>query len=231
MHLLYEGQSLIDGSPIVALLTGIDNPSTNAKTGPMLQTWILRQDIKPSEAVKSKQDESICGSCPNRGGVCYVLPFQGPNSIWDAYSKSNYKQENLKKLGRNRTIRLGSYGNPSAVPHTVWRDLIQYSDGYSGYEHEPFVQPEIMDFCQASADNIEDAELYQSMGWKTFRIKGENDPLLPGEILCPYEKTGVQCIQCRLCDGKSKNIAVNVHGAAHKKKAFYARESNVVYGQ
>jgi hypothetical protein len=44
---LYRGPSLLDGSPIVAIAT---IGSTNVKTGPMVQTWILRADMNPLEA-------------------------------------------------------------------------------------------------------------------------------------------------------------------------------------
>ena len=35
--IIYRGPSMLDGSPIVAILTGIDKPSHNPKTGPMAQ--------------------------------------------------------------------------------------------------------------------------------------------------------------------------------------------------
>ena len=43
---LYEGPSEIDGKPIVCIAT-LD--SRNRKTGNMVQTWILRQDVSPFE--------------------------------------------------------------------------------------------------------------------------------------------------------------------------------------
>ena len=48
-HVLYEGPSLLDGEPIVAILTGLRSSSGNRKTGAMLQTWILRADVSPAE--------------------------------------------------------------------------------------------------------------------------------------------------------------------------------------
>jgi hypothetical protein len=40
--IFYRGPSQLTGDPIVAVLTGLVTRSSNAKTGPMLQTWILR---------------------------------------------------------------------------------------------------------------------------------------------------------------------------------------------
>jgi hypothetical protein len=64
--ILYEGPSVIDGAPIVAIATGFKSPSSNDKTGTMIQVWILRADIAPHEAQKTGADESICGDCPMR---------------------------------------------------------------------------------------------------------------------------------------------------------------------
>jgi hypothetical protein len=64
--IIYEGPSVIDGAPIVAIATGFKSPSSNDKTGTMIQVWILRADIAPHEAQKTGADESICGDCPMR---------------------------------------------------------------------------------------------------------------------------------------------------------------------
>ena len=73
---LYDGPSMIDGGPIVVILTW---HSTNRKTGGacsasgprqcvagrdcMAQTWILRSDADPVESLAADTDASICGSC------------------------------------------------------------------------------------------------------------------------------------------------------------------------
>ena len=50
---LYEGASVLDGKPIVVLAT---LETSNAKTGAMVQTWILRSDVEPHQAVKTGDD-------------------------------------------------------------------------------------------------------------------------------------------------------------------------------
>lgn len=42
--IFYEGPSLIDGSPILGIATA---STSNPKTGPMVQTWILSADLDP----------------------------------------------------------------------------------------------------------------------------------------------------------------------------------------
>jgi len=64
--ILYEGPSRIDGAPIVAIATGLDDPSSNEKTGPMIQTWIMRSDIPPHVAQSSGDDASVCADCKLR---------------------------------------------------------------------------------------------------------------------------------------------------------------------
>jgi len=219
MHILYEGPSEIDGGPIFAALTGLDNPSQNGKTGPMLQTWILRSDVRPVEAIKLGLDVSVCGDCPHRNGTCYVNVGQSPTAVFDSYARGTAKRDNLKMLGRKQRIRVGSYGDPSAVPIAIWDDLLKYASDFTGYTHRPIQSPGLQKYCQASADTPGEAALYQNLGWKTFRIKIESDPILSNEIICPSEK-GVQCITCLKCNGTTQNIAIDIHGPQWKQSRF-----------
>ena len=61
--IIYQGPSLIDGKPIIAIAT---LNSRNGKTGEMIQTWIMRSDIEPHKAIKTGEDSSVCGDCPHR---------------------------------------------------------------------------------------------------------------------------------------------------------------------
>lgn len=96
MYILYEGPSLIDGGPIFVALTGLETPSANQKTGPMLQTFLMRSDVRPVEAKKLGLDRSVCGDCPHRNGTCYVNIAQSPTAIFDSYINGYGKRDNLK---------------------------------------------------------------------------------------------------------------------------------------
>jgi transcription elongation factor Elf1 len=211
---------MIDGAPIIALLTGIETTSQNAKTGPMLQTWILVKDSKPTDAIKNKSDHAVCGDCPLRGDVCYVNAAFAPNNLYRCYVEGNYKVDNPKKLGRNQRIRLGAYGDPAAVPVQIWADLLQYADNWTGYTHSPDIEPRLKRYVQASCETQAQAERLQADGWKTYRIKPENEPVRRGEILCPSDK-GVTCFTCLKCNGQEANIAINIHGTKHKIRNFH----------
>ena len=88
--IVYEGKSMLDGMPIVMIALP---DSTNRKTGNLIQTYIMRSDIHPQDAINSGQDESICGSCIHRkqvgdnGRTCYVFPpsFAG---IWKSINQA-----------------------------------------------------------------------------------------------------------------------------------------------
>jgi hypothetical protein len=120
--ILYEGPSLLNGEPIVAIATGLASPSTNRKTGPMIQTWILVQDEAPHLAVKSGNDSAVCGDCPARGKWCYVTTFQGPRSIWETWKRGGYPPSDLDEL-KGKAVRFGAYGDPAAVPFEVWDEI------------------------------------------------------------------------------------------------------------
>ena len=62
--IIYRGPSLLDGSPIVAIAT---YSARNRKTGAMVQTYIIRDDMDPVTASRTGADAAICGACPLRG--------------------------------------------------------------------------------------------------------------------------------------------------------------------
>src|SRR5688500_10261971 len=123
--ILYEGQSQLDGQPIVCIATGLDGKSLNHKTGPMVQTWILLRDVAPEIAVSTGEDSSVCGSCTLRGIVtklpngeqinrmrsCYVFVGQAPQRIWDCYQRGDYKAGEIADVA-GKMLRIGSYGDP-----------------------------------------------------------------------------------------------------------------------
>lgn len=219
-HIIYEGPSKIDGKPIVVILI---EESKNKKTGNIAQTYILRSDIPPIEAAKTGEDRSICGDCMHRpvnNNSCYVTLFHGPRVIYNAYQRGVYNQKQPEAAGSGYIIRLGSYGDPSAVPTYIWDQLLSKALGNTGYTHQAFKTSAVQHLCQASADTEEQAKELQARGWKTFRVKTEDQPLLPKEIMCLNTTLGKSCKDCKVCDGQTANVAINVHGAVGKINKF-----------
>lgn len=226
---IYRGPSeLPPHAPIIAAVSGFVVPSRNPKTGPMLQTWILYERSTPLDALRAGDDASICGSCALRAHGCYVQVRHAPTNIWRAVMAGKYTDvlttAERHALGRGRAIRLGSYGDPAAVPWSVWGELLAYADTWAGYTHQwaKGCHPNLKLFCMASVDTPEQQARAQAEGWRTFRVRQDGDARLPGEIVCPasdeWVRTGrksTQCIRCRLCEGASKqakSIAIRPHG-------------------
>ncbi len=223
--ILFEGQSVLDGQPIVAIATF---KTSNEKTGNMIQTWIMRSDMTPQEASNQKADSSVCGMCPHRrsiGGGCYVTLHQAPRAVYTAYKKGNYPVYDADKHSQlfvKRALRLGSYGDIAALPFEVVKPLLHLVSSSTGYTHQikhPNFQPEVLTACQVSADTEKQALKAQEQGYKTFRVKTPNMPVLEGEIECLSDTHGISCVDCGLCNGKQANIVINVHGNLNKRFA------------
>lgn len=204
--------------------------SSNEKTGDVIQTYIIRSDTAPQDAANTGSELSVCGSCPHRGTLnpdtgkvegrgCYVLLWQGPRIVWDQVQAHRYPRVPLSALsgiGRGRVVRLGTYGDPAAVPIEVWDSLLSEASGWTGYTHQ-WKAPKLRDalkYCQASVDTPKDLVTLnrRAPGAGYYRIMPEGGTLLPGEILCP-SNSGVKCINCQLCDGSGWRIANPAHGA------------------
>ena len=234
-YIVYQGPSEIDGEPIVVVaLTG---KSRNTKTGAMLQTYIMRSDIKPTLANKTGEDYSICGNCIHRGKPtndpkrktarersCYVVLGQGPTIVWKGLVNGVYPYqtslEGIASIGEGRKVRLGTYGDPAAVPSFVWKALLSRAVGHTGYSHQADMaradyQPSM---TMTSVDTLEAAKQAWISKRRTFRVIDSVDQLAKGEILCPASKEAGQrttCLDCGLCAGskvKAKSIAIVAHG-------------------
>lgn len=231
--IIYRGPSMLDGSPIVAIATGLAKGSTNGKTGAMVQTWILHEDVSPVDAINSGADASVCGTCPHRGTTdgakvkgrsCYVLVFQAPQNVWRSYHRGIYRDASPEDVGAGRVVRIGSYGDPAAVPLHVWESLTRRSIAHSGYTHQWRAFPELAPYCMASADTSADRAAAKLLGFRTFRVRGSTDPLESYEIACPASAEAghkTTCAECRACGGTSAKARVDVsiivhgHGAVH----------------
>jgi len=229
-YIVWEGTSLIDGSPIVLILTGFVSPTSNRKTGRLLQSWILQQEFVPTYAANKGLDVGICGDCPlkmSRIGSCYVnlLPV---NNIYRKYVSGTYLKlgaNEIEFLKRYRyPVRIGSYGDPTAVPFDIWEPIISASNKYTGYSHQwRNTDLRWQKYLMASVQSESEASDAQKLGWRTFRIVAPNEPLSQGEILCRYtEDDRIQCENCLLCDGASAkpNIADRIHGTRWKVSNF-----------
>tara|TARA_R110000822_G_scaffold306459_1_gene432765 strand:- start:37 stop:813 length:777 start_codon:yes stop_codon:yes gene_type:complete len=229
---LYDGPSKIDGAPIIAIACRIMDASGNGKTGAMVQTFILRRDIAPHEALKTGEDSSVCGDCPlrpiHKGATrCYVRVYQAPLSVWNAYHRGRYAAPGvdfdvalLPELFSGLSFRIGSYGDPAAIPASIWKRATRRVKNRTGYTHQwrKRIGAGLKGLCMASADSDSDVAAAMAKGWRTFRVRKHDAPALANEAVCPASKEGghrAQCVDCGLCKGATiaaRNIVIADHG-------------------
>ena len=236
--LLYDGPSRIDGAPVVAIACRITEASGNIKTGAMVQTFIMRRDIAPHLALKNGDDASVCGDCPlrpiHKGATrCYVRVYQAPLSVWNAYNRGRYAIPGvhfegalLPELFEGLAFRIGSYGDPAAIPASVWKTATRRVKNRTGYTHQwdKRIGAGLKDLCMASADNEQDVADATAKGWRTFRVRKIDAPVLANESVCPASKEGgqrVQCDTCGLCQGATiaaRNVVIADHGLMDSRR-------------
>lgn len=221
-RILWEGPSPVDGAPIVCIVTGLTERSANGKTGSMLQTWILRQDVPPHHAFINGSGASVCGDCPHAGynnNTCYVRWYQAPLSVWNCYRRGGYLQIGYSwPIFKDATVRFGAAGDPAMVPADIWRLILEHCANHTGYTHQwrqPWAQ-DLKGICQASCDGLADYLEATANGWRTFLVKPADAPSPSGTVHCAASaERGAKttCQLCHLCDGDSANVVINAHGS------------------
>jgi len=235
-YIIYNGPSLIDGKPIVCIA---QTKTDNKKTGNMIQTYIIRSDIDPVSASRTGEDYSICGNCMHRGKVaphkvsgqaenrtCYVTLAHGPLQKYKGFIKGLYPEvsghKDIQDIGFGRMVRIGTYGDPVAVPQYVWDSLVSRCDGWTAYTHgEINLAPHMF---MTSADSYDEAVSAWDRGERTFRVIPDIFSLdKHREFLCPAsEEMGKRsnCAKCKACSGtesNAKSVAIVAHGTSGKK--------------
>ena len=230
---LYRGPSLIGDGDIVAIAT---LESKNEKTGDMVQVWILPEHDDPLAALHNGTNDGVCGNCPLQGTrvdgrmenrVCYVNLGQAPLGIWRAYKRGSYPMFNRavdQPMLEDREIRIGAYGDPAALPTSLVKYLASVGSSWTGYSHQLFwidqrrakaLAKYLMASCHTKAMDAE----ARRRGWRPFTAIAEGQTPPENSVHCPHYTHGVQCRDCLLCQGTSKN-AKAVYVIAHAKTGY-----------
>jgi hypothetical protein len=233
---------MLDGSPIIVIATGTGKNSVNVKTGALVQTWILRADVSPVDAIHSGADASVCGTCPHRGHIvngrnvgrsCYVAVFQAPRNVWQSEKRGLYPDATpaeARAILAGRRVRLGAYGDPAAVPFEVWSEVLADADAWTGYTHQWRVcDPAFSRFVMASCDTQRDYVEAKARGFRTFRVRLADEPRNEREIVCPASKEAgakTTCASCIACGGHGAkaraDVTIIAHGTAGIVNAYKA---------
>ena len=244
--IVYDGPSIIDGRPIVVILTGLAESSENSKTGNLVQSFVIRSDIAPTDALRTGDDVSICGQCQHRpliartigAAPCYVNVGRSVLSVFNAYRRGSYPRATsigqVRALLAGRRLRLGTYGDPAAAPAELWALLVSLADGHVGYTHQwqaiGFDVNAWAPLVMASADSAAEAEQARTMGMRYFRVSIGVDRQ-PLEVTCPASAESgrkAQCSDCLLCGGTSKqarSIVIADHASGHAKRVIMLQQA------
>lgn len=239
-YIAYEGPSVIDGRPIVVIVNKLAG-SANAKTGAdLVQTFIIRADVAPTNALKTGADVSICGQCVHRPilakyngqAPCYVNTDRSVRSVFEAYRRGRYARATpaqLRAVLAGRKVRLGTYGDPAAAPVAMWQEITADATGVVGYSHQwqsaDFDHAAWAPLVMASADSIDEAAQANLYGMRVFRVSVGVDRQA-GETTCPASAEGgrkATCDSCMLCGGTRKaarDIVIADHAVGHKRRVI-----------
>lgn len=241
---VYEGPSMIDGSPIVVIVNKVFAASQNEKTGAIVQTFVIRSDVDPLLAVKTGADSGVCGQCEHRPSLvkagngkapCYVNIGRSVMAVYGAYKRGRYVKaspEFVAQFLADKTLRLGTYGDPYAAPVAVWHALAAGASRRVGYSHQwesiGFDVAAWSSLIMASADSIEQRTKANGMGLRTFRVAVADSLPVSGEISCPASAEAgrkTTCADCGLCGGTSiraKDIVIQDHAIGFKARKVFA---------
>lgn len=208
-YVLWEGPSLLTGDPIVAIMT-VD--TSNAKNLGMAQGWILRRDISPAQAVKSRKVLAVCsGRCIYRPkssggyGGCYVN-IKAPQAIWKAYNGVSGKDGKLKPTKKGPAYAWG----------TPVQDMIERLDaggiGYFSIKPGKAV-PRAYHFDKWTGKKSPKRRFVREYERYGFRIGAYGDPsAVPYEVWEPFlqllgPRTGYTA-EWRTCDPRMRHLCM-----------------------
>jgi len=198
--ILYEGPSMLDGKPIVALVAGLMRPSANPKV-PFPQVYVLPQDVLEG----AKREASTCGSCRVRE-FCYVRN-DSIQSVAKSYLRGNYEPRNADHndfIAANG-LRLCAFGDPAALPEPLIDELCELVDPlapWTFYTEEWRRFPSLSIYGMASVHTLKQKREANRLGWRTFRIVPPcTCTLQVGEL-----GLGIPDPLCPLCGGSGADL-------------------------
>lgn len=186
------------------------NGSSNRKTGDMIQTYLLDRETLTSEP---SVFGAKCSACP-MVNKCYVS--RDKMSVRSALARllgeerTSYAHATLADvlpLLRGRKVRLGTYGDPSALPLADLKAIVNSAQGHTGYTHFwREIDTEYSAYLMASVEDSSAELLAQGLGYRSFRVitqeTTERD-VSSVAVECLNSSVGLTCADCLLCSGTS----------------------------
>lgn len=207
----------LDLIDIYLVITGFKRKSSNRKTGEMLQSYIVDKNSIYEKTVFGAK----CKDC-TMVDKCYVK--MDKIAVRRTLKKVLNKESNCYKniscdelidLLKDKSLRFGTYGDPSALPIHLVINMCNVLKQWTGYTHFwKTCNPLYSLYFMASVESLELKTEANQMGWRTFEVILDNNTNYSDGIQCPAITKGINCIDCGLCKGnsiKAKNIWINEH--------------------
>jgi hypothetical protein len=129
----YRGPFSFDDRSIGVIATEFGNRSSNAKTGHVKQTWILRENVSSIDPTQAREDAPICRAARTAGVSLMVTPErahamsrcskrrQFSGRTWARCPSSRYHESHRRKLaeGIAQTRNAGQDSTPLASSSTI----------------------------------------------------------------------------------------------------------------
>ena len=252
-YILYRGPSAFDGTPIVAIIakSKTKNAKNKAKKGKKKQTDLAQlyifpdtPDKTPIQHVQEQTTKAVCGNCTKQPqGDCYThatVVSKAAGSMHRALYRGSYNgvistKEEYEETMEGREMRSAAYGDSAAIPRHVWIQIQLWDRAINnnpkekrgrGYTHAWRTADHLRETHMASVETLNDVKDAIRLGWRYFRVRKANEPLLEGEIGCPASNeqgNRTTCATCNLCTGNQRATAPNIgiidHGPNSRKKA------------
>ena len=242
-HVIWAGESQLDGTPIMLVACCNKVQSRNSKTGDMIQFAIMRTDMNPGKAYDQGLDGAVCPEDCNhrsraRGGdhTCYVDKHRLSAAYEQAIAALQRGDIGVPEgFYRGARCRFGNEGDPSAVPFYIWDEIAADALGFTGYTANwCHLDPEWSRLFMASVSTPADAMRARSKGWRWFASSARADHDAEFSAMgreCHADAHGLTCTQCHGCDGTSRGASrpsfwLKYHGATGAK---HRRVLNVDY--
>jgi len=180
-----NGYIIFQGKNYACIATGMSTPSQNDKTGPMVQITMIYTEEKPTDAIKSGKDATVCFNCKHRGSSCYVNAGQSVNGIYNTYKQGKYSDIRKYQEGvdypndidsyvnygmwqffNGKHVRFGAYGEPVRIPFQIVEKIVENCSGHTGYTHQ-WKRPEFQaykKYFMASVDTLDEYKEAKKMG-------------------------------------------------------------------
>ena len=218
------------------------NKTSNKKISdgkPLVQTYTFSKEqyhlATTSKGFGMKKffalDKSNCMDCKfsgNQGqGGCYTHKFTqyvGFLSMLRSIKIEQLTPITLSKvvsiinMCKDTYVRFGTYGEPSLIPLTMVKSMVDVASNWTGYthQHDKLFAQEYKDFFMASTHTQEESTNRSSDGWRSFiALETGTDA---DAISCPASKEAgglSNCSKCSLCSGAigkgKKNVKILLH--------------------